>query len=440
MNHVHVIGAGLAGCEAAYCIARAGHPVTLWEMRPEKKTAVHTGGGLAELVCSNSLKSEAPDTAQGLLKQEMRMLRSLLLECADLCRVPAGSALAVDRQRFSDLVTQRILQEDNITLIRKELTELPEEGICIIATGPLTEGAFYQHLCTRTGEDQLFFYDAVAPSVTLDSLNMSKIFRAARYGKGTEDYLNCPMTKEEYEEFYQALVEADTAEGHAIDREHYFEGCMPVEVMAGRGLDTLRYGPMRPVGLTDPHTGHRPWAVVQLRQENLEGTIYGLVGFQTRLRWGEQARVFRMIPGLEEAEFVRCGVMHRNTYINSPHLLSPTLQFKMEPRIFVAGQITGVEGYMESAATGILAGMNAVCALRGHAPLVPPANTMLGSLVTFITQADVKHFQPMNANFGIIPPLAQSVRDKKLRYGQYVMRSLLEMRDFSELFYVDVVK
>ncbi len=433
MQTINVIGGGLAGCEAAYRIAREGIKVKLWEMRPGKNTPAHKTGNLAELVCSNSLKSELENTAQGLLKREMRILDSLLLDCAEEARVPAGSALAVDRELFSNLVNAKISAHPGIEVIRQEITEIPGDGICIVATGPLTSEALSASLIELTGETNLFFYDAVAPSVAADSLNLDKIYRASRYGKGTDDYLNCPLNQDEYEVFYDNLVRADTKEAHNIDRKEYFDSCMPVEEIASRGKDTLRYGPMRPVGLDDPREGRRPYAVVQLRQEDLAGTIYGLVGFQSRLRWGEQNQVFRLIPGLEHADFVRYGVMHRNTYVNSPSLLKAGLQLRQEPRIFLAGQITGVEGYMESSATGIIAGINAARTARGEQVAVPDQATMIGALLNFITTSDSKHFQPINANFGLLPPLPGTIKDKKKRYAEYSYRALTKMHEFSEL-------
>ncbi len=378
MKKINVIGGGLAGCEAAYHIARQGIPVMLWEMRPGKNTPVHTTPNLAELVCSNSLKSELETTAQGLLKKEMRALGSILLDGADQVRVPAGSALAVDRESFARLITEQIESHPLISVMRQECSSIPNEGINIVATGPLTSESFSAYLRQITGEDNFYFFDAVAPSVSFESLDHNKIFRASRYGKGGEDYLNCPLTRDEYEHFYEELVKADTSAGHSIDRALFFEGCMPIEVMARRGMDTLRFGPMRPVGLYDKN-GERPYAAVQLRQEDQDARIWGLVGFQTRLKWGEQDRILRMIPGLENAAFVRYGVMHRNSYINSPRLLLPSLQLKNEPRVLFAGQITGVEGYMESAATGIIAGINAVRLWRGLDTVVPGPNTMIGA-------------------------------------------------------------
>jgi methylenetetrahydrofolate--tRNA-(uracil-5-)-methyltransferase len=429
---IHVIGGGLAGCEAAYALARQGISVIIWEMRPNMSTPAHQSGDLAELVCSNSLKSEQPDTAQGLLKMEMRILGSLLLPLADATRVPAGSALAVDRVRFSRLLTQTIAEHPLITVKRQEMRSIPDHP-CIIATGPLTSEAMTHSLQEISGEENLYFYDAVAPTVTRASLDESVVFKGARYGKGNADYYNCPMNKEEYQAFYQALLAADALEPSRIDKGMIFEGCMPIEFMAARGVDTMRFGPMRPVGLTPPHGEQRPYAVVQLRQEDREGQLWGLVGFQTRLRWSEQDRVFRLIPGMKKAEFVRYGVMHRNTYINSPRLLDVSLQFKSRPGIFLAGQLTGVEGYMESAASGIWAGLSAARYLQGKPPLSLPETTMLGALIHHITTADPGKFQPMNANFGILPPLETAIKDKKQRNMSYATRSLQELREFSEL-------
>lgn len=429
---IHVIGGGLAGCEAAYALARQGISVIIWEMRPNMSTPAHKSGDLAELVCSNSLKSEQPDTAQGLLKMEMRILGSLLLPLADATRVPAGSALAVDRVRFSRLLTQTIAEHPLITVKRQEMRSIPDHP-CIIATGPLTSEAMTHSLQEISGEENLYFYDAVAPTVTRASLDESVVFKGARYGKGNADYYNCPMNKEEYQAFYQALLAADALEPSRIDKGMIFEGCMPIEFMAARGVDTMRFGPMRPVGLTPPHGEQRPYAVVQLRQEDREGQLWGLVGFQTRLRWSEQDRVFRLIPGMKKAEFVRYGVMHRNTYINSPRLLDASLQFKSRPGIFLAGQLTGVEGYMESAASGIWAGLSAARYLQGKPPLSLPETTMLGALIHHITTADPGKFQPMNANFGILPPLPTAIKDKKQRNMSYATRSLQELREFSEL-------
>jgi methylenetetrahydrofolate--tRNA-(uracil-5-)-methyltransferase len=433
LEHIDVIGGGLAGCEAAYRIAGEGIKVRLWEMRPLKQTPVHRTSNLAELVCSNSLKSDMENTAQGLLKREMRILGSLLLDCAGLTRVPAGSALAVDREAFSAMVSERIRSHPRIEIIGEEYTDLTSEGLTVVATGPLTSDALSRSLQIWGGLEELFFYDAIAPSITLDSLNKNRVYKASRYGKGSSDYYNCPLNKEEYDTFYENLINADIKEGHSIDKKLFFDSCVPVEVMARRGKDTLRYGPMRPVGLEDPKTGERPYAVVQLRQENTEGTVFGMVGFQTRLRWGEQEKVFRLIPGLEQADFVRLGAMHRNTYLNSPEILDPTLQSRQRPELFFAGQITGVEGYMESAASGIMAGINAARLFRGKSPLYLSEYTMLGSLLKFISNANSGNFQPVNANFGLLPPLAKPVKDKKKRYSAYVERSLEKMSEFSEL-------
>jgi methylenetetrahydrofolate--tRNA-(uracil-5-)-methyltransferase len=432
-DSVNIVGGGLAGSEAAFFLAEHGIKVNLWEMRPGKMTPAHHTGNMAELVCSNSLKSDLPHTAQGLLKSEMRVLGSLLLQCAETARVPAGSALAVDRDLFASLVTQRIKNHPSITVINQELAALPAHEITVIATGPLTSDNLSLALTAYTGEENLHFFDAIAPSVTEESIDKNIVFKAARYGKGSADYYNCPFTREEYEQFYNALIEADINEGHSIDKKLFFSGCMPIEVMGRRGPDTLRFGPMRPVGL-EGKDGSRAYAVVQLRQEDKDGRIYGLVGFQTRLKWGEQDRVFRLIPGLKQAEFVRYGVMHRNTYINSPRLLLPTLQLRSNPHLFFAGQITGVEGYMESAATGIWAGFNVLRMLRGDQPVSPPPESMLGALVNFITTADHSDFQPMNANFGILPPLPNAPRDKKLRYELYAERALQSIAKLSELF------
>ena len=431
---VNVMGGGLAGSEAAWQLAEAGIPVKLWEMRPGVRTPVHRTDYLAELVCSNSLKSSLADTAQGLLKSEMTQMGSLILQCARASQVPAGSALAVDRDQFGALVTSRLKAHPRVEIIRREVQFIPPDEMSIIATGPLTSDPLLQEIASLGGAENLFFYDAIAPSVTFSSLNQDRIFKASRYGKGSDDYYNCPLNQEEYDRFWQEIVDADIAEGHSIDQKMFFSGCMPVELIARRGIDTLRFGPMRPVGLNDPRSDKRAWAVVQLRQENQAATVYGLVGFQTRLKWPEQDRILRMIPGLEAAEFVRYGVMHRNTYINSPRLLAPTLQTKKNPRLFFAGQITGVEGYMESAATGIVAGMNAARYAQGKEPLVFSNLTMIGALLDFISHSNPEQFQPMNANFGILPPLDKKIRDKKLRYENYVQRSQQEMSNFSELF------
>ncbi|MGE5381103.1 MAG: methylenetetrahydrofolate--tRNA-(uracil(54)-C(5))-methyltransferase (FADH(2)-oxidizing) TrmFO [Methylocystaceae bacterium] len=432
MPKVKVIGGGLAGCEAAWQLARSAVEVDLYEMRPNKMTAVHQTGYLAELVCSNSLKSETIDTAQGLLKAEMRQLGSIILDSADTCRVPAGSALAVDRIHLAQEVTRRLQEEPAINIIHEEVTTVPDDP-AIIATGPLTGGEFWHSLQALCSEESLFFYDAVAPIVTADSIDMQRAFKAARYNKGGADYINCPLYCDEYEQFYQELITADQHEGHIVDTMQVFEGCMPVEVMASRGIDTMRYGPMRPVGLPDPVTGEQYYAVLQLRQEDLHGSLYGLVGFQSRLRWTEQDRIFRLIPALKNAEFVRYGVMHRNSYINSPRLLRPTLQFAGQPQLFAAGQITGVEGYMESAASGIIAGINMARLIQGKEPWVWPRETMIGSLINYICTSPGDKLSPMNANFGILPPLERIIRNKKQRYEAYSNRAIRVMKEFSEL-------
>ncbi|NLM26101.1 MAG: FADH(2)-oxidizing methylenetetrahydrofolate--tRNA-(uracil(54)-C(5))-methyltransferase TrmFO [Firmicutes bacterium] len=426
---INVIGGGLAGSEAAWQIAERGHQVRLYEMRPEKQTDAHHTGNLAELVCSNSLGSKVLTTAGGLLKAELELLGSLIIEVANQCQVPAGGALAVDRQKFSELVTARIANHPNITVIREECTELPE-GITIIATGPLSSPGITKVLQDLTGENHLYFYDAAAPIITGDSIDYSKGFWAARYNRGTADYFNCPLTKEEYEIFYQELVNAEVVPLHEgiEDDLKVFEGCIPIEVLASRGPDTLRYGPLRPVGLEDAE-GNRPYAVVQLRLENTKATLFNLVGFQTRLKWGEQQRVFRLIPALKNAEFVRFGVMHRNTFINSPAVLKPTYQFKKHPQLFLAGQISGVEGYVESVSSGLVAGINACRLLNTQLPLEFPEETMIGALARYITLKS-EDFQPMNANFGILPPLAERVKKKQLRKEAYSTRALEALKSF----------
>lgn len=416
-----VIGGGLAGCEAAWQLARRGVSVTLLEMKPEKYSPAHQMAGLCELVCSNSLKANATDNACGLLKEEMRRLGSLVIACADQTAVPAGGALAVDREAFSALVTEKIRAAENITIKTGEVTELPKEG-AVIATGPLTSEVLAEKIQGLTG-GMLSFFDAAAPIVTRESVNMDRAYFAARYGKGTADYINCPMTKEEYEAFYEALVTAECAPLHGVDKPKVFEGCMPVEVMAKRGEKTLLFGPLRPVGLDNPETGEKNFAVVQLRQDNTAGTLYNLVGFQTNLKWGEQKRVFSMIPALGDAEFVRYGVMHRNSYINSPKLLTNTFKMR-EKNLYFAGQITGVEGYVESAASGLLAGINAARDVLGKPAFTLPEETMLGALSAYISSESVGDFQPMNANFGILKPLGVRIKAKKDRYAAMAARSL----------------
>ncbi|MBR5372583.1 MAG: methylenetetrahydrofolate--tRNA-(uracil(54)-C(5))-methyltransferase (FADH(2)-oxidizing) TrmFO [Oscillospiraceae bacterium] len=427
MSRVTVIGAGMAGCEAAWAIAQAGIPVTLCEMKPQKMSPAHHSPDFAELVCSNSLKASRVDSAAGLLKEEMRRLGSLLVPCAEECAVEAGGALAVDRHKFSALVTEKIRSHANITVSEGEVTAIPE-GDVVIATGPLTSDGLHAPIAELTGKS-LYFYDAAAPIVTGESISMDRAFYASRYGKGDGDYINCPMDKEEYHAFYEALISAETAPLHAFEQDalRVYEGCMPVEVLAKRGEDAIRYGMLKPVGLTDPHTGRRPYAVLQLRRENREGTMWNLVGFQTNLKWGEQKRVFSMIPGLEHAEFVRYGVMHRNSFLDSPKLLNPDYSLRTEPRIRFAGQMTGVEGYMESAGSGILAGLNTVRAIRGEEPLILPRETMLGALTAYITDPYTVNLQPMGANMGILPMLDAKFRGKdgkQRKYQAYADRAL----------------
>lgn len=432
MNKVTVIGAGLAGCEAALWLAKKGVEVELWEQKPQKFSPAHKNAGFAELICSNSLKAERLDSASGLLKAEMKLLGSNLLTAADKTRVAAGGALAVDRNKFSAVVTEMVKAEDNIHLHEGEVTEIPKDGLVIVATGPLTEGALAAEIAQLVQGSELSFYDAAAPIVTAESLDMEKVFAASRYGRGEADYLNCPFNKEEYEAFHAALIGAERAELHEFDGKlTVYEGCMPIEVMAGRGADTMRFGPLRPVGLTDPRTGHRPWAAVQLRKENEEGSLYNLVGFQTNLKFGEQKRVFSMIPGLENAEFVRYGVMHRNTFLNSPVLLQEDLALKAKPNVRFAGQITGFEGYMESAACGLLAARAVWAQLNGKEQKAPPANTMLGQLIRYIT-AENKNFQPMGANMGLLPPTETHIRDKRLRYMALAERAVADMTQWAQ--------
>jgi methylenetetrahydrofolate--tRNA-(uracil-5-)-methyltransferase len=424
---ITVVGAGLAGAEAAWQIAQQGLPVRLHEMRPEVQTPAHKTGLFAELVCSNSLKSDDALTAHGLLKHELRRLGSLILQCADQSKVPAGSALAVDRDVFADLVTRAVTEHPLIEVVREEVRELPTERPAIIATGPLTSSAMAKALFALTDERYLFFYDAISPIVSVESINQDKVFMASRYDKGEAAYINCPMTRDEYDAFYQALTTAEISLHADVDPRELFDGCLPVEIIAGRGYDSLRFGPMKPVGLRDPRTGQASYAVVQLRPENVELTMYNLVGFQTSLKWGEQARVFRLIPGLENAEFLRYGAVHRNTFINAPTLLRPTFQAKAEEGLFFAGQLTGVEGYMESTGAGLLAGLNAVRLLRGEELLVLPRETILGALTHHITTANPETFQPMNANFGILPPLdneqAIPKRDRKATRSKMVQEA-----------------
>ena len=430
-TRVLVAGAGLAGCEAAWALAEAGVPVRLLDCKPGKMSPAHRSPDFGELVCSNSLKAARLDSAAGLLKEEMRRLGSLCMAAAADCAVPAGGALAVDRERFAAGITARVRNHPLIQVEEGELTDLPAEGVAVIATGPLTLDALADRIRQRCG-GALSFFDAAAPIITAESVDMDHAFRASRYDReesGEGDYLNCPLNREAYEAFHAALVTAETAPLHAFDREgKVYEGCMPIEVLAKRGADSIRFGPMKPVGLRDPRTGHRPWAVLQLRAENAAGTLYNLVGFQTNLKFGEQKRVFGMIPALRQAEYARYGVMHRNTFLDSPRLLTAGYRFRQEPRLFFAGQMTGVEGYMESASSGILAGKNAARMLKGLPPLILPRDTMMGALAGYVSDPEVRDFQPMGANFGILPPLPEQIRDKRLRYAALADRALHSLR------------
>ncbi len=425
MNKITVIGAGLSGCEAAKAAANLGVEVDLIDMKPQKRTPAHKSDYLCELVCSNSLKANRIDSAAGLLKEEMRRLGSVCLTVADKCTVAAGGALAVDRDLFSSGVTGLIRGDSRINVISGTVTKIPETGVTVIATGPLTDDLLARDIERVCGEKNLNFYDAAAPIVEADGIDMNIAFAASRYSDGEGDYINCPMNKAEYEAFYGELINAETAPLHDVDSGlKVYEGCMPVEVLAKRGTDSIRFGPLKPVGLRDPRTGHRPWAAVQLRRENSAGTLYNLVGFQTNLKFGEQKRVFSMIPGLQNAEFARYGVMHRNSFINSPVLLARDLSLKKNGNVFFAGQLSGVEGYMESAASGIVAGINAARKVQGKKALILPEYTMTGALLNYITDESVKDFQPMGANFGILPPLESHIRDKRERYAALSDRSL----------------
>ncbi len=429
-----IIGGGLAGTEAAWQAAELGVPVKLFEMRPRQQTPAHVTDKLAELVCSNSLGSDLPHKAPGLLKAELRGLGSLILACAEKAAVPAGSSLAVDRELFASLVTEKIEKHPLIELVREEVTAVPDTPT-IIASGPLTSSALTQAISRLTGQEHLYFYDAVSPIVSYESIDMTVAFRQSRYDKGEQeegDYINCPMTKEEYDRFVTAVLSAETITLKQFEQDdpHFFEGCMPIEAIARRGEKALAFGPMRPVGLIDPRTGKRPYAVVQLRQDNLVGSLYNIVGFQTNLKWGEQKRVLRLIPGLENAEFLRYGMMHRNTYINAPQLLHPTMQYRGRADLFFAGQITGVEGYMGNAATGLLAGINAARLLNGQMPVIMPTTTMLGALCHYVTHASAKEFQPMKANFGLLPKPEHDL-PKSERYVWYKDRALTAMRRFT---------
>ncbi|MCQ2477190.1 MAG: methylenetetrahydrofolate--tRNA-(uracil(54)-C(5))-methyltransferase (FADH(2)-oxidizing) TrmFO [Clostridia bacterium] len=426
---VKVIGGGFAGCEAAYQLAKRGIAVELYEMKPLKFSPAHSGNGLCELVCSNSFKAQRIGSAAGMMKAEMKMMGSLCVECAEMTAVPAGGALAVDRDKFSEEVTRRIEAEELITVIHREVTEIPD-GNVIIAAGPLASEGLSEKIKELCGGN-LSFFDAAAPIVSADSVNYNKAFAQSRYDRGEkDDYINCPMNKEEYEIFYDALINAESAPIHEFDkRKDVYEGCMPIEVMASRGHDTIRFGPMKPTGLVDPVTGHRPWANLQLRKENRDGTMYNLVGFQTNLKFGEQKRVFSLIPALENAEFVRYGVMHRNTFIDSPRLLNDDFSFRARENLFFAGQITGVEGYMESAMSGILAGINMANRIEGKNKFLPDEKTICGALARYVADENIKNFQPMGAAFGLLPPLETKIRDKKERYEKLAERGLAILRE-----------
>ena len=431
MSQIHIIGGGLAGSEAAWQLAERGHHVVIHEMRPVVRTEAHKSDRLGELVCSNTFKSTETSNAHGLLKAEMRLLGCMILQCADEARVPGGSALTVDRDLFSAAVNARVTSHPRVTVVREEATSLPSPGI--VATGPLTSSALAESIRARLGVESLAFYDAIAPIVSGDSIDHEVVFRASRYGRETMEgqeegaYLNCPMTREQYEAFIDALTEADQATAHEFDAVPYFEGCMPAEEMAKRGRETLRFGPMKPVGLVDPRTGREPHAVVQLRMEDRDGRMWNIVGFQTRLRYPEQARVFRLIPGLENAEFLRFGSIHRNSYLNAPAALAPHLALRDDPRTLFAGQLTGVEGYTESTATGLLAGVNLSRLLAGEEPVLPPPTTMLGALYRYLREADPRHFQPMNANFGLVDELPARVKDKRRKKEMLAERALADM-------------
>lgn len=430
-KHIKIIGAGLAGCEAAWQLAERGIKVTLFEMKPKKFSPAHKSGDFAELVCSNSLRADGIYNAVGLLKEEMRRMSSLIMECADKTRVPAGGALAVDRGGFSAAVTERICAHPNIEVVHEEVLTIDKDEYTIIAAGPLASEGLSEEIRRFTGDKSLHFFDAAAPIVAYDSIDMNRAFRAARYGKGGDDYINCPMTREEYERFYRALITAEAAPVHdGVEDPKVFEGCMPIEVMAARGADTMRFGPLKPVGLTDPHDGSRPYAVVQLRQDNAAASMYNIVGFQTHLKFGEQKRVFGMIPGLENAEFVRYGVMHRNTYINSPELLTERYNLISCPKLYFAGQITGVEGYIESAASGMMAGIYAAAELRGVQCEPLDRKTAFGALAGYISNRGITDFQPMNVNFGIFEELGARIKDKREKAERYAERSFKEIEKF----------
>jgi methylenetetrahydrofolate--tRNA-(uracil-5-)-methyltransferase len=423
-DDIVIVGGGLAGSEAAWQAANRGARVTLYEMRPKEMTKAHKTGGLAELVCSNSLGSIDLHNAPGVLKEEMRRLGSLIIASAEQSKVPAGSALAVDRDQFSSTITRTLESHPNIRILHEEIADIPTDCVCIVATGPLTSDTLSQAIRAVTQSQHLYFFDAISPIIDADSIDMDIVFRASRYDKGTDDYLNCPMTDEQYNTFYDALLAADKVQPKDFEKTPYFEACIPIEVMAERGRHTMQFGPLKPVGLADPRTGRRPAAVVQLRTENVHRTCYNLVGFQTKLTYPEQKRVFRLIPGLERAEFLRYGSLHRNTFINSPQLLTATLQFKARNTLFFAGQLVGVEGYTESAAMGGLAGINAVRVLNGEPTVTPPPTTAHGCLVAHVALSDPRHFQPMNTNFGLFPPLSTTPRDKEMKRRLIAQRAL----------------
>ncbi|MBR3152616.1 MAG: methylenetetrahydrofolate--tRNA-(uracil(54)-C(5))-methyltransferase (FADH(2)-oxidizing) TrmFO [Clostridia bacterium] len=430
-KHINIIGGGLAGCEAAYQISKRGIKVKLYEMKPKNFSPAHSNENLAEIVCSNSFKSNLLSNACGMLKEELRMLDSLLIRIADETKVPAGQALAVDREMFSKRVTEEISKINNIEIINEEVNKIPEDEVTIIATGPLTSDLLSTEIAKLVDSDSLYFYDAAAPIIAKDSIDMTIGFLGDRYGKGESAYINLPMNKEEYEKFWNELVNAETAQLHQFEKREIFEGCMPIEVMAKRGIDTLRYGPLKPVGFDDPRTGKRPYAIVQLRQDNESGSIYNMVGFQTNLKYGEQKRVFSLIPGLQNAEFVKYGVMHRNTFINSSKLLNQTFNLREKENIFFAGQITGVEGYVESIASGLSAGINAYKYLNKEPYFILPEETMLGALSKYISTPNEK-FQPMNANFGILPELSEKIRDKRERYEKLSERGLEIIKEYNK--------
>ena len=430
---INVIGGGLAGAEAAWQIAKHDDvTVRLFEMRPTKMTPAHHTQNFAELVCTNSMRSNELTNAVGLLKEEMRQFDSLIMQAADATRVPAGGALAVDRETFSQYVTDKLMSLPNIEIVAGEVRSIPQDEITVVATGPLTSETFAEQIKALNGQDSLHFFDAAAPIVAADSIDMNKVYKKSRYDRGEAAYLNCPMNKDEFELFYNELVRAETAEMHGFEDESVFEGCMPIEVMAERGFKTMLFGPLKPVGLEDPHTGEEPFAVIQLRQDDAKATMYNIVGFQTHLKWPEQKRVFRLIPGLENAEFIRYGVMHRNTYINSPLVLQQNYESKIQPGLFFAGQMTGVEGYVESAGSGLVAGINAYRAFKGQEPLFFPETTELGGIAHYITHTSSKNFQPMNANFALIPTLKTRIRQKKERNLALSERALAALAEFKQ--------